>query len=61
MQALLLTHNYWCWVADNVEVVLLLLSLLLLAVTFNEGFLGQENEEYQKWITNKDHWSVHAP
>eukprot|EP00775_Hariotina_reticulata_P003080 gene3080-3359_t len=25
-------------------------------VTFNEGFLGQENEEYQKWITNKDHW-----
>lgn len=26
------------------------------AVTYNDGFLGQENEEYQAWILDKKHW-----
>lgn len=26
------------------------------AVTYNDGFLGQENEDYQKWILDKKHW-----
>jgi hypothetical protein len=25
-------------------------------VTYNDGFLGQENEEYQAWILDKKHW-----
>lgn len=28
------------------------------AVTYNEGFLGQENEDYQAWILDKKHWWV---
>jgi hypothetical protein len=27
-----------------------------LAVTYNDGFLGQENEDYQAWILDKKHW-----
>lgn len=26
------------------------------AVTYNEGFLGQENGAYQAWILDKGHW-----
>jgi hypothetical protein len=26
------------------------------AVTYNDGFLGQENEAYQRWITQPDKW-----
>lgn len=26
------------------------------AVTYNDGFLGQENEDYQAWILDKKHW-----
>ncbi|KAH9426008.1 aminotransferase [Dermatophagoides pteronyssinus] len=25
-------------------------------ITYNEGFLGKPNDEYQKWIRNEDHW-----
>jgi ubiquitin thioesterase OTU1 len=25
-------------------------------VTYNEGFLGQENDAYQAWILDKQHW-----
>lgn len=25
-------------------------------MTYNDGFLGQENEDYQAWILDKKHW-----
>jgi hypothetical protein len=28
------------------------------AVTYNDGFLGQENADYQAWILNAQHWCV---
>ncbi len=33
-----------------------MLVFAALAVTYNDGFLGQENEDYQAWILDKKHW-----